>query len=324
MRATPLVGTPLLVAGLSLPSLAPDWGDRLIKVGVILLASWILYRGVVVVTRRLERSVVEGGSGVLSAREQRGRTLAQIVRNASTVALSIVAGVAVLSVFVPNATGPLTAAVGVLGLALSFGAQALVKDLIGGFFMLVEGQYQVGDVIRVNESTSGQVEKVTMRVVVLRDVQGVLHTIPHGEIHQVSNLTKGWSRAVLEIGVAYGEDVDRVIEVLSDIGRGLWQDADWRPRLVEEPVVPGVERFEDSAVVIRFMAKTLPLKQWEVARELRRRIKNRFDEEGIEIPFPHRTLYWGRGQTPSPSWASPAVGVGPGAPSLDTGHGGDA
>lgn len=308
---TPAPGARTLpdLAGLAFPPLASDWGDRLLKVALVLLAAWIVYRGVVVVTRRLERSVVASGTGGLSAREQRGRTLAQIVRNASTVALTLVAGVTILSVFVPNATGPLTAAVGVLGLALSFGAQALVKDLIGGFFMLVEGQYQIGDVIRINESTAGQVERVTMRVVVLRDVQGVLHTIPHGEIHQVSNLTKGWSRAVLEIGVAYGEDVDRVMRVLADLGRELWKDDAWRPRLVEEPVVPGVERFEDSAVVIRFMAKTLPLKQWEVARELRRRIKNRFDEEGIEIPFPHRTLYWGRGQGPSAAVGAPDPGA---------------
>ncbi|HKK07378.1 MAG TPA: mechanosensitive ion channel family protein, partial [Gemmatimonadota bacterium] len=236
-----------------------DWsgaGDRLLKVAVILILAWVVYRGIVVLTRRIERSVVEGGSGGLSAREQRGRTLAQIVRNASTVALTVLAGVACLTVFVPNASAPLAAAVGVLGLALSFGAQALVKDLISGFFMLVEGQYQVGDVIRINESTAGQVEKVTMRVVVLRDVHGVVHTIPNGQINQVSNLTKGWSRAVLEVGVAYGEDVDRVMEVLADIGRGLWEDQEWRPLLVEEPVVPGVERFDDSAVVVRFMAKT--------------------------------------------------------------------
>lgn len=294
--AAPGTALGLVPAGLHV-----DWsgaGDRLLKVAAVLVAAWLAYRLVVVLTRRIERSVVEGGMGGLSAREQRGRTLAQIVRNASTVALALLAGVACLSVFVPNASTPLAAAVGVLGLALSFGAQGLVRDLIAGFVMLLEGQYQVGDVIRINERTAGQVERVTLRVVVLRDVHGVLHTIPNGQIDQVSNLTKGWSRAVLELGVAYGEDVDRVMEVLLDVGRGLWEDPEWRPRLIDQPVVPGVERFEDSAVVIRFMAKTQPLKQWEVARELRRRVKKRFDAEGIEIPFPHRTLYWGRGQAP--------------------------
>ncbi|HKK28320.1 MAG TPA: mechanosensitive ion channel family protein [Gemmatimonadota bacterium] len=292
---------PATALGLAPASLRIDWsgaGDRLLKVAAVLVAAWLVYRLIVVLTRRIERSVVEGGTGGLSAREQRGRTLAQIVRNGSTVALAVLAGVACLTVFVPNASAPLAAAVGVLGLALSFGAQGLVRDLIAGFVMLLEGQYQIGDVIRINESTAGQVERVTLRVVVLRDVHGVLHTIPNGQINQVSNLTKGWSRAVLELGVAYGEDVDRVMEVLADVGRGLWEDPEWRSRLVEEPVVPGVERFEDSAVVIRFMAKTPPLKQWEVARELRRRVKKRFDAEGIEIPFPHRTLYWGRGQAP--------------------------
>lgn len=271
----------------------------LLRVGAILLVAWVLYRVIIVLSRRLERAVEQGSKGpvdVPTAREQRGKTMAQILRNVAAVGLVIIIGLTVLSLFIP--IGPLIAGLGIFGLAFSFGAQALVKDLISGFFMLVEQQYRVGDVIRINETTAGLVERITMRVVVLRDINGTVHTIPNGEIKQVANLTHGWSRAVLEVAVAYGEDIDRALETFREIGRELWEDPEWRPLLVEEPVVPGVERFEDSGVVIRLMAKTLPLKQWDTARELRRRIKNRLDDVGIEIPFPHRTLYWGDGQEP--------------------------
>jgi small conductance mechanosensitive channel len=194
--------------------------------------------------------------------------------------------------------GPLLASVGVLGLAISFGAQSLVKDVISGTFMLLEGQFGIGDVVRVTD-VSGQVEKITLRTTVLRDSQGVVHIIPNGEITRVSNLTKTWSRAVLDVGVAYKEDVDRVIAVLDELGREFHADPEWGALLVEEPLVLGVEDLGDSAVVIRVSARTLPEKQWDVAREWRRRIKKRFDRENIEIPFPHLTFYWGQGQMPA-------------------------
>jgi moderate conductance mechanosensitive channel len=143
------------------------------------------------------------------------------------------------------------------------------------------------------------VEKITLRTTVLRDVEGVVHIIPNGEITRVSNLTKAWSRTVLHIGVAYKEDVDHVMDVLRDLLREFHADPEWGGLLLEEPQVPGVEDFADSAVIIRVLAKTLPLKQWDVARELRRRIKKRFDREGIEIPFPHTTFYWGENQAPA-------------------------
>jgi moderate conductance mechanosensitive channel len=164
--------------------------------------------------------------------------------------------------------------------------------------MLIEGQFGVGDVVRVG-GVSGLVERITLRTTVLRDIEGAVHIVPNGEITTVTNMNKAWSRAVLHVGVAYREDVDRVLEVLRDLLRDFHADPEWGPLLLEEPVVPGVESFADSAVVIRLMAKTLPLKQWDVARELRRRIKNRFAQEGIEIPFPHVTFYWGDGQIPS-------------------------
>ena len=268
----------------------------LIRILVVLLiagaAMWILGS----VTRRVAATVGEAGPSADSTHEQRVRTLVGLVQGVGVVFIALVTLFMILQVMGVN-VAPLLAAAGVFGLAVSFGAQSLVKDVISGLFMLWENQFGVGDVIRVGEN-AGLVEKVTLRVVVLRDIHGTVHIIPNGEIKQISNLTRSWSRAVLEIGVAYKENVDRVMEVMREVGQEMWEDEAWRPLLLEEMVVPGVESFGDSAVVIRMMAKTLPLKQWDTARELRRRLKNRFDAEGIQIPFPHRTFYWGEGQAP--------------------------
>jgi small-conductance mechanosensitive channel len=184
---------------------------------------------------------------------------------------------------------PLIAGAGVAGLAIGFGAQGLIKDVLAGFFILLEDQFHVGDVIQA-AGVSGQVEQMTLRLTIVRDLQGTVHFIPNGEIKVASNLTKEWSRAVLEIGVGYEEDVDRVIAVLTEVGRSLADDEGFGKMLLEAPQVLGVEGLTDSQVTIRILAKTLPLKQWEVAREFRRRIKARFDREGIQTPYPHRVV----------------------------------
>jgi moderate conductance mechanosensitive channel len=274
---------------------------ELLTVAIIVGLALLAIRAIHALTRRLQRDIDEADLVRKRLREQRARTLASLLNNVGVVVITLVAILTILNNFIE--IGPLLASIGILGLAISFGAQSLMKDLISGTFMLAEGQVAVGDVVRVGD-TSGLVEKITLRTLVLRDVHGVVHVIPNGTVDTLSNLTKSWSRAVLEIGVAYKEDVDRVIEVMLDEAMTLYQDPDWAPVLVEEPVVPGVERFDDSAVTIRVMFKTLPLKQWEVGREYRRRIKKRFDAEGIEIPFPHRTLYWGPGQSPAPAGAA--------------------
>jgi moderate conductance mechanosensitive channel len=270
----------------------------LISTVVIVILALLAVRGIHAFTRRLERDVDEADLVRKRLREQRSRTLASLLNNVGVIVIALVAVLTILNNFME--IGPLLASIGILGLAVSFGAQSLMKDLISGTFMLAEGQVAVGDVVKVRD-TAGLVEKITLRTLVLRDVHGVVHVIPNGTVDTLSNLTKSWSRAVLEIGVAYKEDVDRVMEVMLDEAMVMFQDPDWAPVLVEEPVVPGVERFDDSAVTIRIMFKTLPLKQWEVGREYRRRIKKRFDAEGIEIPFPHRTMYWGAGQSPVPT-----------------------
>ncbi len=274
-------------------------------VGVALLLWWILR----IVIRRIERSLGQPQAGALTAQEQRTRTLTSLLRSMGRVIIFVIFLFMFLSAIGLD-LGPLLAGAGVVGLAISFGAQSLVKDVISGLFILIENQFGVGDVVRI-EGVSGAVERMTLRVVVLRDTHGVVHIVPNGEIKKVSNLTRTWARVVLDVGVAYKEDVDRVIAVMRDVGRELWEDEEWRPLLVEAVEVPGVESFDDSAVTIRLTAKTLPLKQWDVARELRRRLKRRFDAENIEIPFPHQKVVW-EGGAPLPQPSAPARAAVPG------------
>lgn len=258
-------------------------------VGIAVLA-WAAYRILRLLTKRLTAVVEDEDLTTLSEREQRAQTLAQLMNSVGGVAIAIAAGLTILNLFIN--IGPLLAGVGVAGLAVSFGAQSLVKDVISGFFILLENQFSVGDIVEIN-GKSGVVERITMRVVALRDVEGVLHIIPNGAVNMVSNKTRGWARALLDIGVAYEENVDDVIRVMRDVGRQLWDDAEWRTKLAEEPVVWGVQALADSSVNIRIVANCQPGRQFEVGREIRRRIKNRFDAEGITIPFPQRTLHLG-------------------------------
>jgi moderate conductance mechanosensitive channel len=273
-------------------------GSVLSAVGSILIVlglAWVAYRALGILLRRLERSL-QSEPGTFSVQEQRAATLLGLGRSVGIVIITVISLFMVLSAIGVN-IAPLLAGAGVIGLAISFGAQSLVRDILSGLFILFENQFGVGDVIRAG-TVSGRVEKMTLRIVVLRDVHGTVHVVPNGEIKQVSNMTRSFSRAVFEIGVSYREDIDRVIAVMRDVGREMWEDPAWRPLLTEEIVVPGVESFGPSSVDIRIMATTIPMKQWDVARELRLRLKKRFDRERITIPFPHQTLYWGEGQNP--------------------------
>jgi small conductance mechanosensitive channel len=268
----------------------PDLTVTGLRILAALAVGWLAFWALKLLLRRIERTIEPAEGGLLSVQEQRAKTLLSLVRSIGIVVIIVLMIFMVLGALGIN-LGPLLAGAGVIGLAVSFGAQSLVKDVISGLFILFENQYGVGDVIRLDATVSGAVERMTLRVVVLRDVHGVVHIVPNGEIKRVSNLTRTWARAVLDVGVAYKEDADRVMEVLREVGRELQEDPEWKHYLVEGVSVPGIESFGESSVNIRVMAKTVPLKQWDVARELRRRIKRRFDEEGIEIPFPQRTYH---------------------------------
>ncbi|MEM0940405.1 MAG: mechanosensitive ion channel family protein [Bacteroidota bacterium] len=187
---------------------------------------------------------------------------------------------------------PLLAGAGIFGLAVGFGAQELVRDGISGFFLLMEDRIRTGDVIVVN-GTGGLVEAINLRTVTLRDLSGVVHTFQNGKINTLSNMTKDWSAMVFDIGVAYKENVDKVIEVIREVGGKLHDDTEFKEKFVEPIEIFGLDKFDDSAVVIKARIKTKPSAQWALGREFNKRLKTAFDNEGIEIPFPHRTIYWG-------------------------------
>ncbi|MDA3928620.1 MAG: mechanosensitive ion channel family protein [Prolixibacteraceae bacterium] len=187
---------------------------------------------------------------------------------------------------------PILAGAGILGLAVGFGAQELVRDVISGFFILLENQVRTGDVGIIN-GTGGMVEKIELRTITLRDFSGVVHIFQNGKISTLSNMTKEWSAMVFDIGVAYKEDPEQVIQIMAAVGADLQKDPVFGPRIIEPIEVVGVNEFADSAVVIKARIKTKPIEQWNVGREYRKRLKLAFDAKNIEIPFPHQTIYWG-------------------------------
>jgi small conductance mechanosensitive channel len=185
--------------------------------------------------------------------------------------------------------GPLLAGAGVVGLALGFGAQTIVKDFLTGLFLIIEDIVSVGDIIRIGES-GGLVEQMTLRTIRLRDLDGTLHVFPYGEAQVVHNLTKTFSYYVFDLQVSYGSNIDRALEVMRTVGDGLKSDPAFADFILEPIEVLGVDRLGDSGVVLKARIKTAPIKQWVVGREYNRRIKLAFDREGVEIPFPHMQL----------------------------------
>lgn len=246
----------------------------------------------------LRRAKKGGGHGDLEERIQRAETLVLVFRKAATIALWSVCIVAILGELGVNTTA-LAAALGLLGLAVSFGSQGLVKDFISGFFMLLENQLAIGDVISINGSTSGTVENFGMRVTVLRDGSGALHFIPNGSISRVSNMTHGYSKTVFTIGAGYREDPDEVIAVIEKVLAEFAADADWADSLLDAPSVLGVDSLGESEVSFKVSIKVSPGKQWGIRRELLKRLKISFDLNDIEIPFPQRVHYTS-GEQPTP------------------------
>lgn len=231
--------------------------------------------------------------------KRRADTLSSVVRYSLSVSIIAIAGMMVLKELGID-IGPILAGAGVVGLAVGFGAQNLVKDVISGFFILLEDQIRVGDVVKLGDK-SGVVERVTLRMVVLRDIAFNVHYIPNSEIQTVTNMTQYYSGYLFDIGVAYREDIDEVIEVMRKIDEELRSDPNFENLILEPLEVLGLQEFADSSVIVRARTKTLPLQQWSVGREFNRRLKKRFDELGIEIPFPHMTVYPGEskgGQAP--------------------------
>jgi moderate conductance mechanosensitive channel len=232
--------------------------------------------------------------------KKRMETLSSVFRYVLVLGIFVVAFVMIIGELGVE-IGPILAAAGIVGIAVGFGAQSLVQDVISGFFILLEDQIRVGDVVQIADK-GGLVERINLRMTILRDLSGNVHYVRNGKIQVVTNMTKDFSRYVFDIGVAYREDVDHVMEVVREVDEELRNSPEYGEDILEPIEILGLDRFDDSAVIIRARTKTKPIKQWAVGREFNRRLKKRFDEEGIEIPFPHRTLYVGkdkRGRSPS-------------------------
>lgn len=279
-----------------------DWGAfgaGVLRVLLILVIARVLIAvlrtGFRRLERELERRAEAQGEGALEARK-RAETLVRLLRQGVVLLIWVMTVLIVLGQLGIN-IGPILASAGVAGLAVGFGAQNLVRDVIAGFFLILENQVRVGDVAVVN-GTGGLVEAINFRTLVLRDLSGIVHIFPNGTINNLSNLTKEWSAYVFDIGVAYREDTDRVVGVLRGVADALRADEYFGPLLVDEVEIFGVDKLSDSAVVIKGRIRTRPIKQWEVGREFLRRVKQAFDREGIEIPFPHRSLYIGEASKP--------------------------
>jgi moderate conductance mechanosensitive channel len=267
-------------------------GETVVRAGARILGIWLLawlaYRVVALAARRIEIEVDDGDDSITTLRERRGQTISQLLRSVGRVVVVSIALLLTFNVFID--IGPILAGAGILGLAVSFGAQSLVKDVISGFFILFENQFAIGDVIEAG-GKSGVVEKMTLRVVVLRDLKGTMHIVPNSEIKVVSNMTRGWSRAVVDVGITYEEDIDKALDVVRDEAAQFSTDKVWGAQLDGPLEVPGIESLSDSSVVIRTLIRTQPGSQWNAAREFRRRLKKRLDREGISIPYPQRKVH---------------------------------
>lgn len=299
---TALVASRQDVSPVITPDSIRDWvGDHGATVALLILVSYIAYRALKSILPPLvERTVRARGRGRRAREEmaKRAATLSGIFTGVAAVLIIVVVLFSILSEFGIN-IAPLLAGAGVVGIAVGFGAQSLIRDLINGLFVLIEDQYNKGDVVRV-AGIIGLVEEVNLRRTVMRDLDGIVHSIPNGEITTSSNYTKEWSRVNLDVPVAYGEDLDHVIAVINKVGRDLAADSGWTSRIRQAPQVLRVNNFGESGIEIKVLGETKPLMQWDVTGELRKRLKKAFDEENIEIPWPHVKLYYGNSR-PTPT-----------------------
>jgi len=262
---------------------------------VMVIALIIMIRVVRFSVARLKKALIKRAesdeNADVSEAEKRINTLTGIVLGAVRIVLYTIFIIMLLSKFRID-VAPLLASVGILGLAVGFGAQELVRDYISGFFILLEDQVRAGDVAIIN-GTSGLVEKIELRTITLRDFNGTVHIFQNGKINTLANMTKEWSAMVFDIGVAYKENVDQVMEIMKQVGDEMQNDPEYGPNIIAPIEVFGLDQFGDSALVIKARLKTKPIQQWITGREYRRRLKIAFDNQNIEIPFPHTTVYWG-------------------------------
>ncbi|HEX6197973.1 MAG TPA: mechanosensitive ion channel family protein [Jiangellaceae bacterium] len=308
-----LVGTPLLILGLIVGAFVVRYIVHKLIDGLASRTEETTPPDRLLGSKRMARAVFQG-SGMYSARRAaRAQTLASLFKSIATVIIFVSVVIMILGTL-GVAVGPLIASAGIVGVALGFGAQSLVKDFLSGVMMMMEDQFGIGDVVDLGEAT-GIVEGIGMRVTRIRAIDGTVWYVRNGEVVRVGNSSQDWARAVVDVGVAYGENTARVRQLLLEVANELAADPQWGRLILEEPEVWGVEMLGADSVVVRTVVKTEPLEQWGVSRELKERIKNRFDAEGIEIPFPQRTV-WHRGtvEPPAPAPASEPESPAPSKP----------
>ncbi len=266
------------------------------RVGIVVVIGLFVQR---LMAHVLPRAVEKHLSGRASDRldtelEKDIVTLSSVLTTATTIVVIVMTFFMVMAQIGID-LAPLLVGFGVVGIAVGFGAQNLVRDIFAGIFVILENQYRVNDVVNI-AGIGGLVEDINLRRTVLRDLDYRQHFIPNGEIRTATNFTKDKSRVNINIGVAYKEDLEQVIEVLNRVGLELSRDPEWGPLVLDPIQVLRVDEFADSAIEIKVLGETVPIRQWDIAGQYRLRVKKAFDEMGIEIPFPHRTLYWGEGQ----------------------------
>lgn len=275
-----------------------EWTELLIpwlltsglRIMVIIVVAFFINKVITGLIDKMVRiAVVPNNHSSKEAEKKREDTLIHI--------FSITAKIVIFSIFILMVLqefgvviGPILAAAGIVGLAFGFGGQYLIRDIISGLFIILENQYRIGDVVKF-ENLGGVVEKISLRMTTLRDLDGTVHHIPHGEIKEVSNYAKDFARINMDIGVSYDANLEHVIGVVNEVGNALAQDMQFREFIIKAPQFLRVNDFADSSVMLKILGETMPLKQWEIAGELRKRLKIAFDREGIEIPFPQRVIH---------------------------------
>lgn len=258
-------------------------------IGILAVTFLIRKFGTIFVEKTIRKIITSDSFLSPEAEKKREDTLIQIVGGTLNILVLLVALLMILQE-VGIAIGPVLAAAGIVGLAFGFGGQYLIRDAIAGLFIILENQYRVGDIVCL-DGTCGSVESISLRMASIRDTSGTLHHIPHGTIKKVSNLTKDYARINLKIGIGYDSDIEKVITVVDKVGKELAQDPKWKDSIIKKPVFSRINEFADSSIIIKIVGETKPVKQWEVAGELRKRLKIAFDKEGIEIPFPQRVIH---------------------------------
>jgi small-conductance mechanosensitive channel len=271
-----------------------DKGIRILVVIVVAIVLYLVFK--LVIPRIINQFVSRRMAGELDTEiKKRIRTLSSISVTFISIVILIVAVLTILPEFGVNVT-TLIAGIGVGGLAIAFAAQNLVRDFITGFFILFEDQYRIGDVVNI-AGIAGGVEEIGLRRTILRDLDGVVHSVPNGKVEISSNMTKKFSRVNLDISVSYIENLKRVMEVINSICNEMAADPKWKSDFITTPAVVGVNNLGDSGIDIKILGDVKPSRQWDVTRELRLRIKETFDKEGIEIPWPHTKVYFGNSPT---------------------------